>query len=551
MILSKKNMKKGSVSAAITAIVLLALVLLNILFGLFANKRLLYLDVSKEGFSDISDESKALLDEIDSDTTNITIYFLADPDELSSPAIGYRESVGATQSPMWGMRYVHELALAMAAKYDYLSVDYLNLRNDREIIDEFRTTVGYSFDKSSVIVDNRTVEYDQNGNPILDENSQPIDHHNYRICSRDAFFTFDEQTGYVYAFNGDLRFTSTILSLAGLSPNVYFLTGHGEKVGQPGDENDFGKAQALRDLFFEAGFSTRKADIASDYKEIFNDDRARILVVFGPESDYAGYDKEINEISLLRKFAIGENHHLMFFIDETQDQITNLKEYITDYCGVSFLDGVVKDLGTNEMSEDGQTFVAEYETNEYSVGVNLTSQLSELDSLPKIAFKNATALKIAEKFEQSTGFYEDVATKYAGAVFLTPSSAVTVDSQDNVIKDYSVENADPLMVLCYDTWMNDVNDTVSTYTTVCGTTDFASAEFVGDAAYGNRDVLFLTMRLMGREVVPFEIDFKVVQSEGLALTENEALIWAICLSAIIPVAMLVMGTVVFIKRRHM
>ena len=275
---SKRKIGRLSLSAGITALVLVGILLLNILFSYIANNRLLYLDVSKEGFSELSAESTELLDKIDPDTTNITIYFLADRDELSSPILGYSSSSGRTtgQNEMWGMRYVHELALAIAAKYDYVSVDYLNMNNDKEMIDTFQTTVGYSFRKSSVVIDNCTYEYDKNGSPLLDENGVHLSHHNYRICSRDAFFTFDEDTGYVYAFNGDLRYTSVILSLSGLSPTVYFLTGHGEKVGDE-EENDFGKAQAMRDLLFEAGFTVKKANLVKDYKEVFSDSRARLL----------------------------------------------------------------------------------------------------------------------------------------------------------------------------------------------------------------------------------------------------------------------------------
>ncbi len=550
---SKRKIGRLSLSAGITALVLVGILLLNILFSYIANNRLLYLDVSKEGFSELSAESTELLDKIDPDTTNITIYFLADRDELSSPILGYSSSSGRTtgQNEMWGMRYVHELALAIAAKYDYVSVDYLNMNNDKEMIDTFQTTVGYSFRKSSVVIDNCTYEYDKNGSPLLDENGVHLSHHNYRICSRDAFFTFDEDTGYVYAFNGDLRYTSVILSLSGLSPTVYFLTGHGEKVGDEEDENDFGKAQAMRDLLFEAGFTVKKANLVKDYKEVFSDSRARLLVAFGPTEDYLGYTGQVNEVSLLRKFSIGENHHMMFFFDKTDKPLTNLEEYIADYCGVTLSGALVKDRGSSDMSSDGYTFAATYDTNQYSVGLNLTSQLTELDSPPKVAFKNAQALNVSEEFEQSSGFYEDVSSKYTGAVFLAPESSVAVDGNDNVIKDYSSERADPLMVLCYDSWLNNNNEESATYTTICGTTDFASAEFLGDFAYGNRDVLFLTMRLMGREVVPFEIDFKVVQSEGLDMYEHEAVIWEICLSAIIPVVMLVLGTIVFIKRRHM
>ena len=551
MRINQRKLKRGAISVVLTALVLAALFVFNVAFSWLANEKLLYIDVTKEKYNEISKESDELLKEVDRKYTDITIYFLADRDELNSPSLGYSKKVSNSTTDLWGMKYVHELALQFAAEYDYVKVDYLSLKEDKDILETYKSTVGSTFSKQDVIIDNCQYEYDADGNKVLDANGVPVMHHNFRICNRDAFFTFDEETSYVFAFKGDLRYTSTILSLSGLSPTVYFLTGHGEKVGPADDGNDYGKAQAIRDLFFKAGFTTRKADLTKDYKEVFADTTARILVVFGPETDYAGYEGSVNEIALLRKFAIGENRHLMFFMDKTEQKLTNLEEYIWDYCGVGFEDTTVKDAGTNNLSADGSAFVAAYETNQYSVGVNLTSALTSLDSLPRIAFKNATALKISDAFAQSHGFSEDSSTKYAGSVFLAPKTALAVDKYGNTVKKYNESTPDPIMVLTYDAWLNNDNDEVSTYTTVCGTTDFAAAEYVNSATFGNRDVLFHSMRLMGKEVVPFEIDFKVVQSEGLEIEENEALVWEICLSAIVPVTMLVLGTVVFIKRRHM
>ena len=146
--------------------------------------------------------------------------------------------------------------------------------------------------------------------------------------------------------------------------------------------------------------------------------------------------------------------------------------------------------------------------------------------------------------------YFDVFSNQVGT---TPSKDLFkfFDKEGNTVKNYSESKADPVMVLTYDTWLNSENDSVATYTTICGTTDFADKEYLTDVSYGNRDVLFLAMRLMGKEVVPFEIDFKVVQSEGLEMDETEVIVWEICLIGIIPVTALVLGTVVFIKRRHM
>ncbi len=548
--MNKRKIKQGAISVLITAGVLALILVANILFTFLANEKLLYIDVSKEKYNEISKESEKELEAVDVKNTDITIYFLADPDELNSPSLGYSKKYTGSTTDLWGMRYVHELALQFAAKYDYVKVDYLSLKDDKDILDRYKTTVGTTMSKQDVIIDNMSQETDSQGNPVKDSQGNPVTHHNFRICHRDAFFTFDEETQYVFAFKGDLRFTSTILSLSGKSPTVYFLTGHGEKVGESGSD-DFGKAQGLKELFVSAGFNARKADLAKDYKQIFADSTARILVVFGPDSDYKGRDGEINEIALLRKFAIGENSHLMFFMDDASGKLPNLEEYLWDYCGVGLEPYKIKDSTTNSVSKDGSAFIARYENNPYSVGVNLTNSLTELDSTPRVVFENAGALKFNPAYLQSSGFTEDSSTKFAGAVFLAPSGSYSYDGEGNKLYEYTETFSAPVMSLTYDSWLNNDNDTVATYTTVCGTTDFVDAKYLDDATYANKDVLFLAMRLMGKEDVPFDIDFKVVQSEGLEMDDIQVLIWEICTVAVIPVVMLVLGAVMFFKRRHM
>ena len=46
------------------------------------------------------------------------------------------------------------------------------------------------------------------------------------------------------------------------------------------------------------------------------------------------------------------------------------------------------------------------------------------------------------------------------------------------------------------------------YVAVFGSTAFASDTVLGSAAYGNADVLTSTLRAMGREVVPVDLEFK-------------------------------------------
>ena len=413
-----------------------------------------------------------------------------------------------------------------------------------------------SLDKNTVIIDNYTGEVDENGNLITDASGNPVMHHNYRLASRDTFFRAESETYYAYAFDGDYRFTSVLLSLAGRNPTVYFLTGHGEKVGDPSNADDFGAAGALRDIFFDAGFVTRKADLSTDYERIFADESARVLVIFGPERDYLGADDAVNEMSLIHKFACRENHNLMFFIDETADDLTNLKEYMYDYCGVSFKDGTVRDVGTGGISDDGYAFISAYESDEYSIGLSLLDSLYELDSQPGVAFRNASPISINDRFIQtpstsSSGFYENASSTITGGMFLAPSTAAAVNNAGETVVNYSESDPEPVMTLTYETWNNSNNKTISTYVLISGTTGFADPEYLNDPSYGNSDVMMLAMRLMGKEIIPFEIDFKVISSEAVEMTDSEVTAWTVMMCALIPVASLAIGTLVYFKRRHM
>lgn len=549
-------------AAGITAAVLAAVLLLNIGFTLLTNTFLLRIDMTTEKFNEISDESAKMLDALDPSENSFCIYFLADVDELQSPALGYSSAYYTDQgyeaptNDLWGMKYIYDLALEFAEKYDYIEVKTLNMRRDAALIEQFRSTLGTELTAVDVIVDNYTGEHDANGNVITDENGEPVRHHNFRIIKRDNFFAYNTETQYVYAFKGDERFTSTILSLSGANPTVYFAAGHGEKVGDytAGDssyDSDFGEAQALRDLFFDAGFATRKIDLNSEYETLFKDETARIIVIYGPETDFAGSDAyasgKVSEIDVLRQFLIDPDHHMMVFMDQTEDELANLEEYLSDYWGVSFGDSLVKDSGANSLSEDGLSFIAEYETDKYSVGINLVNQLSTLDSLPTVGFTNARPIELDPKYTQSSGYYEGFATAYAGGVFYAPESA----SSQAASEEESAPTRETLAALTYEMLRDTENNEQQTYVFTCGTTAFASDAMLNDNAYGNRDVLYYAMRLMGRETVLFNIDYKVVQSEGLdSITDGQATGWTIVLSGMIPLAALITGTVVFVKRRH-
>ncbi len=562
----RSKIKRNLLTTVITLAVLVAVLAVNIGFTWLSNRYLLRVDMSTENFNEISAESRVLLDALKPEENNITIYFLADADELRSTRRGYANSYYTDQgyeapvNNLWGMKYVYDLALEFANQYSFVNVKHLSLTKDTEALEVFRSTMGTDLTKQDVIVDNYTSEKDEQGKDILDENGNPVMHHNFRIVKRDAFFSMNSETAYAYAFNGDLRFTSTILSLSGKNPTVYFVAGHDEPIGEytPGEfssAGDYGEAQTLRDLFFDAGFVTKKIDLAKEYEKLFADDSARIVVLYGPQTDFSGdsayADGGISEISVLRQFLVGKDHHMMVFLDESKEPLNNLEEYLYDYWGIDYGESFVKDSGKNSLQSDGLRFFADYETDQYSIGINLTDQLFQLDSLPRAAFDRVRPITFDPRYTQSVGYSEMGANLQAGATFIAPKDSTLV-GYDGKAPETAVDQSGVCLAgLSYETFYSNNNEQWDTYVFACGGTGFVSNDILGSTSYANRDVLFYTMRLMSRDTVPFNIDYKVLEDEGLAdITAEEATAWTIVLCSLIPVSMLTMGTVVFIKRRH-
>ena len=59
------------------------------------------------------------------------------------------------------------------------------------------------------------------------------------------------------------------------------------------------------------------------------------------------------------------------------------------------------------------------------------------------------------------------------------------------------------------------------------------------------------MRMMGREKVPANIDFRMFEDASLDITNAQATTWTIVFCAAIPSVVLVCGIVVWLKRKHL
>ena len=85
---------------------------------------------------------------------------------------------------------------------------------------------------------------------------------------------------------------------------------------------------------------------------------------------------------------------------------------------------------------------------------------------------------------------------------------------------------------------------------VCGSTDFANNIILESDVYSNKNLLFSVLYEMNVGEVPMNIEMKIVRSEGLDRTEQEARAWTLAVSVAMPLVVAIIGTVVYVRRKH-
>ena len=122
----------------------------------------------------------------------------------------------------------------------------------------------------------------------------------------------------------------------------------------------------------------------------------------------------------------------MVFMDPDTEEMPVLDEYHYDYWGVEFEDNVILadtsgPLKSAALSEDGYTFLADYELDTTSPGSALTSSLTVLDTLPGAYFgkSRTVAMKTAWSSNNESTLDQELSTS-----FLAPIASAAIFDND-------------------------------------------------------------------------------------------------------------------------
>ena len=396
-------------------------------------------------------------------------------------------------------KIVYTTALNLQNRYDWVKVSYIDIITDPGSVKPYKTTEATTIKTTNVIISNGS---------------------DFRVFAIEAFYTFAQSDNSVFAYNGEKKIVAAILQMQGDNPIAYFTTNHAETVDN----------SALWGLFEDAGFDTRKIDLTME--DI--DPNAKIIIVNGPKYDFGGSKDAVNEIAKIDRF-VDDRGSLMLFVDPATQTLPELEEYISEW-GIAFGKAMIKDY-SNAVSVDGQAVVSIYP--EEGLGASLHKQMREnFEVPPKTIMQNCQPIQVL--------WDDSYNSRTVSTVLSTTDNAVAYSMEDG-----SELGHGPYSTLTLSAELEYVqNEDLYTYVMVGGTSLFGSDTYINSNTYGNSDIMYAAIKALGRDKVPAELDFKLFQDDSLDITTAEATRWTGIYTLVLPIIAAVIGSYVWIRRRH-
>ena len=520
-----KNVKYTTVNVAFCALIIAIVMIVNAMLTVFTEKFNWYVDMTDEKIFTMSDDMKTAIDDMfEENDVEIEIIFAAPYDTV--------KDAFATSSTSGSIGYVNATAEDLAIKYDNISLSYHDIRKEYNFYKEnFYTDAGTPLSQNVVIIARK------NADGTYGE---------YKVLHYQSFYTFDYSTDTLYAYNGEMAFTSAILSLVlDKAPTVYFTIGHGETAFKSWNDKSVGidaetiltsedinpNAKALMQLFVDNGYIVKPIDLRTE--NVPSD--ARVIVINQPEFDFS-----TDETAKLRAYY--RNSGTVFCFAPYNTELPNLYEFAEAQCGVTVnpvLTGApVQD--PNKVLSNKNSFLATVPDN------NATSQyfktIKDFASATAI-IGNAATLTLNPLYNNDEGYEEKDYTMYAMPL-LTTSPTAELDGVKGVYNLMTVTSA---------VETNKINMRHSySYFLMCAVSDFASNENLTKSNAANNKMMdALIHTLAAREDTPslVNIDFKTFINYDLEITQTQARTITILISSVLPVACIIYGAVTIRRRK--
>ena len=454
---------RSAVFTAISALVLVAAFLLGIGANALVVANNSYIDETPEGLYTLTD---AFLEEVGDITDEITITFCADPDVLLDN---------------YTTRYVYIMAREIEKAMPNVTVETHNITRNPTAVQEFRTTSSTVISPDHVIIS-------------CAENKR------YRMIKAGAFWSTDSTTNAYFAFNGEYKMATAMLSITAIErPVAYFTVGHGEGTYLTAEgEAEKERHRAFYQLLLDGGIDVKTIDL--DTVAAVPDDCV-LLIMNGPTEDYAVSESDIlsvNATPAIEKIDryLDRAGSLMIFKDPDV-VLPDLEEFLAEW-GITCNTGdSVRDLASaGGTAGDGTSdaFTAVYPDSEAdALGYQLFGDVAGLNTAPAVRLEGFGHL--GTSWLSDTKYISNDTSAMTSAVLRAPDTAKVFDKNGAVKDDkggYVLARLTARVSV-----VENIQDYYS-YVFCAAGTSLTDSAYLDDPALGNYDIMFSTVRFISR-----------------------------------------------------
>ncbi len=500
---TNRKLRLGATATAITVVVVAVIVLLNVVFGILADRFPWTLDLTADQTYSLSEESHAVAENL-SAKVNVTV--LAEESYFSDPNFGSEE-------------------------YDTV----------------FRQFYLFTKEYGTLSGGNLTVDYvDLEKNPTLSSSYQE----KYGATTGDILFVCGEQYRKISVndlFDEEVdysTYSSTITSLVeqklatnissvcgGKTVTVTFLTGHGENKDS---------IAALKDLYELNGYYTQELDFTSAGTI---SDTTGALAIVGPVKDYS-----MDEIKRLRDWLKndGNLNRNLFVYCNYEGTCPNLYDFLAADYGITVTNNIIMETDANNYPMD---IYGSYPY--YPMTAITSSDLTQSVAGQKVIMP----LTLQLLTEKSDNTENEILTNHKLITFPESSRLTTMqdlkDATSNEDVPQNKAESYPVIGAAYARDFNIVdNEGVENHIVVYGSD--AMPLYAANGTYENEGLVLEPLRTLcslGDTVV---ISGKDLAAETFSISSMTATVLGLGVFTLgIPLVLVVLCLVVFFKRRHL
>ena len=510
--INKYYLKKSSYSVAITAIVVAAVIVLNILVSALSDRFVLEYDMTVEKENSISEDNIKFLKKIEKD---VTVTFCADEEEYSS-------NMGYYAYSLYG---VSDNA---AVKYYDQTVKLIKLYNsyNKKIKVNFVDTQSTEFTAISKEYSDETLSY---GDIIVSAETNGNKRYK-KVGYNDIYYTAEDETYAMYGYSiktvtGNNLETAVTSAIAFVTDekekNAAIITGHSsldysEKYKALLEENNY-KVSVINNPVI--------TEISPD---------VNVLVIPAATKDFLESEIEVISEFLDNGSKLGKG--LLVFADASSPYLNNLYGFLEEW-GISVGDGILFETDENNYIPGDPTTMGSYNSGNDDGISNMQICIS------------AHNVPLNALFEQQNFFEVKSLIETPDTVVAAPTGV----SADWTPNDSYVKKAYPTVLESAKSSYNEDNEEIASYVTVFSSVDFLDSEYNESSSVSNKDItLFSANRGAGAEDTGISFIFKEITNESFADSVNEqtANIIRLIFVVLLPIAVIIAGVVVYFRRRN-